>query len=127
MDRTILAAFTFLTLISCSLFWVVWRSGKADVESRPLTILFLIFGSLCGYVFGMLESPLDKTEQLQFSGLEKGIATLITGYLFGKIELVINPILSKPLEMLTIYRLIIFICALLVATLATFITRGYLI
>ncbi|WP_156420368.1 hypothetical protein [Rheinheimera sp. EpRS3] len=91
------------------------------------TLIIAVFGVLCGWMIGVLSSPVDASESKAFTKYAAVISAFLSGYLFTKIDSVIvefsQNLLSNPVYGL---RAVIYTSCLISGLLIMYILRAYL-
>lgn len=100
--------------------YVTWEPANRD--AMRLSIWILVAGGLTGWCAGMLMTP-NPDETAAFSGIAKLVSSFITGWLVGKMDQVFDP---SKVDELFVERLLMFLSAFMLGTLATFVWRKYM-
>lgn len=92
-----------------------------------LNILIVIAAGLIGWTVGILMTPATPGEQKKFSEYGKALATFVTGYVVGKLDKLVDPVLSNPESVTTalIAQSLLFVSMFLLGALGTFVWRSY--
>jgi len=92
-----------------------------------INILLLIFGGLLGWICGILTTPLDATEQSQFSTYAAAISTFLSGFVVAKLDRLFQTALDEKAIVTTaaVGSGLIFGSAFLLGALFTFVGRKY--
>lgn len=125
MDSSVKATMIFFSLCTLLLFATGWLAGGETNEARFTTLIFIILGALCGLLFGILSFPLpDEIKALE--KLEKTAITLLTGYLFGKLDGLLKPMFESQKNGVFIVRVLLFSASFLIMLMTAFYARtGY--
>ena len=97
-----------------------------DDQGIWLTVLIGVFGVLCGWILGVLSSPLDKNETQAFGKFAGVISGFLSGYLLMKIDKIITDVGAQLLTPVVGMRVLIFISCLISGVLIMYILRAYL-
>jgi hypothetical protein len=108
------------TLAFAACLYFAW-TGPSNV----LQVLLCLAGGALGWIIGILVSPLDAGEKKQFSDFAKALVALISGYLVGKVDSLLQFASAAANEELLVRVLLFATCFLLTAQF-TFVGRRYL-
>jgi uncharacterized YccA/Bax inhibitor family protein len=94
-----------------------------------IQILICTLGAVLGWIVGIIITPFNEAERKQFSVLVKTFAALLSGFVLGKIELILN---AEPVKKIidddrAPFSLLIFSICFFVGVLFTFIGRKYVV
>jgi len=116
------AATAMLTaLATCSILM------GSDATAISINTTIMVLACALGWLMGTLMTPYDPAERADFSAYAKAASAFISGYLLGKIDKVIEHILTPAFlsDPLTAFRTMLFLAAFCVCVLLTFIFRRY--
>ena len=87
----------------------------------------LVLGTSFGWLLGTIVSPYNPQEETQFATYTKAFSAFLSGYLVAKIDKIVEHLFSP--EFLSApeaaFRMILFLAAVVVATVFTFLNRRY--
>ena len=122
-----------IAIVVINLMYVLMAVGAFFVHRQEgdhgfwMTLITGVFGVICGWLIGILSSPLDTRESQAFTRYAGIISGFVGGYLFTRLDGVITGI-SDQLLVNPVYglRVLIFISCLISGILIMYIFRAYL-
>jgi hypothetical protein len=124
------AAVIYIVIVAASHFSACSRESYSKELLYSFTIIVL--GAVIGWFLATICSPVVAEEQKTFSGIRVGIGGVITGYLFGKIDILITKVLNIDFlsnhifnDRLSSFRVMFFFTSLILTFLLAYILRVY--
>lgn len=98
-----------------------------SAAAYAMNFAILILGTSVGWLIGTVISPYDTKEQGDFSAYAKAVSAFVTGYLVAKVDKIIEHLFSPTFLSApeAAFRMVLFLSAVLIAMLVTFINRRY--
>ena len=98
-----------------------------DDKTFVLNISIMIFGTIVGWIVGILASPYGPKEEKQFSTIVQGVAVFFSGYALAKVDPIITALLKPEsfLNPIIGFRAIAFLSFFFLSLIVTFVYRQY--
>lgn len=115
--------------IYIALAWVAVILSNGEDTKLAISVLMIVLGTTVGWLIGGLGSPISSNETSAFSGYWRGIVTLSSGYLLGKVEPLLDlkdTELSPVLNPTYGANILILIASTVVAAIDIYVLRMYM-
>lgn len=99
---------------------------SAGFELGRIVVPLFFASGLMGWIGGIVLSPITPGEKKLFSDFGKGVTTLVTGFLIGKLDRLFDLAFGQGAKIDFVWSALVFIGALCLGGLCPFIWRTYI-
>jgi hypothetical protein len=126
MDNRMWGATVFAAVVVLILIGLCFAFADSGTD-RCLNTSVLLLALSSGWLLGVIASPYDTPEAKRFGNYTKAIAAVISGYVLGKFDRVIERAVASEHFPTAIeaFRMMVFLSALIVGVLVTHAYRSY--
>ncbi len=119
--------FSFIAPAAFLIALTVFSVHVTNCPAVFLNITVIICGIALGWAAGILISPYDKEEKIQFGAITKAVSAFASGYLLAKIDPLVAKILDPAIlaSSLAMFRLMAFVASFLFGAIIAFVFRSY--
>ncbi|WP_150747532.1 hypothetical protein [Pseudomonas fluorescens] len=126
MNKKIIGSTISGIVLLLALFIISFCVGDTKYATA-LNLTVLVFGAANGWLIGIVISPYSDTEQARFTSLSKAVVAFGSGYLVGKIDMLIEKLLDPTLVLESVhgFRLLAGLSVFALVMILTFVYRQY--